>query len=595
MDFGLDTQVGERGITLSGGQKARIALARAVYCDADVYLMDDPLSALDACVGRGVLRSVLWLWLTWWTEERRFELTGVQYGVVYGLLSIGACLLTVAVILVSAFSGLRAAIRLHDGALSGLVRAPMSFYDSQPIGRILNRMSGDLEGVDEGLWNIMMTLMISSMTFFASLAALIYSTPFVLILLVVILLANLVFLKLYRRSMRELKRILAVERSPLNAHISECLAGVACLRAFHVSAVFSVFLHKLLDRSNTPEMAQRSVSGWLAVRVNFFACLLILFVTLFGVLSPGFSASFIGLAVESGSGLSEKIAELFNIDAELEAELVSVERLLEYQKNLPKEADRQLSMDPKPDAWPTEGRIEVKELEVKYASMAEPVIKNVTFTIQPGEKIGIVGRSGSGKSSLLATLFRLVEPTSGSIVVDGKDITKIGLKTLRRGLQIIPQDPVLFSGTIRTNLDPDGQYDDGQLWDALDTVGLRDFVAAKKEKLDDPVEDNGDNMSVGERQLMILARVLFVKPKILFLDEASSSLDPVTDAQVQSLIQRYFEGVTVISIAHRLNTISDFDRVVVMEDGRLVEFDTPANLLRIEGGDCDGEGEEWRV
>ncbi|KAI8831863.1 P-loop containing nucleoside triphosphate hydrolase protein [Chytridium lagenaria] len=681
LPHGLATQIGEKGIILSGGQRARVALARAVYDQADVYLLDDPLAALDAEVGRKVfadcvrgvmegttrvlvthqmhvldqcdwivvmndgrvveegtfgelmgrkdeegLRKMMkdylastnstdsdsssvdlstisadtiplrkasrkpselptsttstnliaeedrqrgglkwsivkdyWnraggapmialvgvsvslfalsnavkdLWLAWWSDGTFGLSVG---GYINGFAVLGV--VNVVMMMVTAYAlisaGYVAGKKLHEEALEGLMRAPMSFYDSQPIGRILNRMSKDIEGIDKMLWMVYMNFFYGLCFLISNIITLAYTTPYVLILVAALMVAYYFILNLYRCSTREIKRIAAIEKSPLNAHISEC-------RTTHV-----LYPPHLLDRSNGPNMAQLTIRIWLNIRVQFISSLLILFVSLFGVLTTAFAASLLGLAISTATSLTGQLSYFVMFTALLEAEMVASN-----------EAPRELPSDPSTESWPNGGAITVTNLSVKYASNADPVLKNVNLDIAPGEKIGIVGRTGSGKSTFLTALFRIVEPHTGSIAIDGTDITTLGLKTLRQRLQIIPQEPVLFTGTI---------------WDALTMVGLKADVASRDGKLDAVVEENGTNFSVGQRQLLILSRALIAQPRILVMDEASSSVDAAADALIQQSIVTHFSHATVISIAHRLNTVAGFDRVVVLDAGRVVE------------------------
>ncbi|KAJ3100518.1 Multidrug resistance-associated protein 1 [Phlyctochytrium planicorne] len=735
LEHGFDTQIGEKGISLSGGQKARVALARAVYdSNADIFLLDDPLAALDARVGRmvfencivgllngktrvlithqlhvlpdvdrivvlkngevaeqgsfdelmatdGVLKEMMKdhklddksdeeptetdntqiprtptpsmqkevnakeptpskkpkskmnnliaeeerqrgsmsfevikeyvricggtpilvaftimmilqtagmftrsVWLVWWGDQKFSNLSNQDYFNGYAVIGVVGIVAIISCSLMIAISGYFAGRTMHNEALAGLIKAPMSFFDSQPIGRIINRMSKDVEGLDREIWLTMLNFFFMIASLIAMITSLAYTTPYILILFAALSVIYYVLLKYYRNSNRELKRIAAIEKSPLNAHISECLSGVVTVRAFGAEQRVILALREYLDRSNKANFAQLSIRVWLGIRIQLFSCFVVLFICLFGILSPNYSPSLMGLAIQSTSDLSIMLWMLTAMTAQLEADFVSLERLLEYSKRLPDEGPRELPSDPKAAQWPKSGVIEVKDLQVKYASSTDPVIKGLNLSIRAGEKIGIVGRTGSGKSTFLTALFRLVEPHAGSITIDGKDITTLGLKTLRSRLQIIPQEPVLFTGTVRSNIDPENLFDDSKIWAALEMVGLKEFVTSKDTKLEFPIEENGNNLSVGQRQLLILARALCVNPKILVMDEASSSVDGAADSLIQASIQEHFGHATVISIAHRLNTIANFDRVVVMDKGVAVEFDSPANLLRVPDG-----------
>ncbi|KAI8830971.1 P-loop containing nucleoside triphosphate hydrolase protein [Chytridium lagenaria] len=677
---GIHTQVGEKGVTLSGGQKARIALARAAMDQSEVVLMDDPLvwrGCVRGCLEgrtrvvvtqrlevveegvdwtstasqrtsttstapptpppptpsatpsatlhrlptliaeedrqRGGLRlSVLkgyWkraggvpvvvgiasvmmvltvssvvrdLWLVWWSEERFGWSFGGYLG---GYLGVGG--VNVVGMLGVSFSfsiaGFFAGKQLHNDALERLLRAPMSFFDSQPVGRILNRMSKDVEGIDKSIGILYLNVFLTLSTIIANLVSLTYTTPYILVLFVVLSVSYSYLLELYRNSSRELKRIVAVERSPLHSHVSECLGGVECLRAFKAEERAAVILRDLLDKSNGPLIAQANVKIWLNFRIQFFSCIIILFVSLFGVLTTSFAASLMGLAISTATTLTEQLSYLIMFTASLEAEMVAVERVLEYCNTLPQEPAALLPTDPPATSWPSKGVIEFRDLNVKYAT-SEAVVKNVSLTIRGGESVAIVGRTGSGKSTLLAALFRLVEAESGGIWIDGVNIVDVGVGTLRGRMQIIPQEPVMFAGPLRENVDPTGMFDDATVWDALDRVGLKSFVVGKEQGLEFMVDENGGNLSMGQRQLIMLARAMCFNPKILVMDEASSSVDGMADTLIQETLATQFRDATVVSIAHRISSVAGFDRVVVLEMGRVVECDSPARLLRIEGG-----------
>ncbi|KAJ3004980.1 hypothetical protein HKX48_000967, partial [Thoreauomyces humboldtii] len=260
--------------------------------------------------------------------------------------------------------------------------------------------------------------------------------------------------------------------------------------------------------------------------------------------------------------------------------LNSIERLEEYATAIPKEAPSHLTSDPDHDVWPSRGCIEFKNLELRYPSRPDhAVIKDLSLVINPGEKIGIVGRTGSGKSTLLTALFRVVEPSLGSIIIDGQDIAQLGLSTLRNRIDIIPQDPTLFTGTIRGNLDVEGTFSDADVWQVLERINLKKYVASLPEKLEAPVVEGGDNLSVGQRQLLCLGRAILRRPRILVMDEATASVDQTADALIQESIKTHFASATVLVIAHRLNSIVEADRILVLDAGVRCEFDTPHTLL----------------
>ncbi|KAJ1340359.1 hypothetical protein BSLG_005001 [Batrachochytrium salamandrivorans] len=663
---GRMTQIGEKGVNLSGGQKARVSLARAMYQDCDTYLLDDPISALDAHVGAevfdlsikkmlkgktvvlvthqlhflpeadhvivmgngtiaeqgtftelmanksGVLADMMkhyrlddanddktaeagektvikaekdassgdsgdiiidedrlvgavkgntyWsyvqacggtpyiitvafaaifaqatrlltdIWLTWWTENRFPNLTTMQYLQIYS--GLGGSQVVFSLILNTSIlvGGYHSAHYYHAAALKRLMAAPMSFYDSQPIGRILNRMSKDVESIDQAIWILLFLTIISSTGLLSIAILMAYVVPYMLLLIVPLIVLYVFIIKYYQNANRELKRIESIQRSPLYAHISETLVGLATVKAFRVEDRFVKRQRELMNLI-IRQYAQSS-------RFR------------------------IGIALTYAIALTSLINLLLMAFSQLDAE---------HARSI---------KTPPVGKWPTSGAISFKNLEIRYESRPDfAVIKNLSLDIQPGEKVGIVGRTGSGKSTLMTALFRIVEPTLGCMELDGVDIGKIGLKTLRKRLQIIPQEPVLFTGTIRENLDVESKFQDVEIWDVLSLVGLKEYVMKLPDKLEAAVVENGENLSVGQCQLICLGRAILMKPIVLVMDEATASVDTEADKLIQQSIKTHFAHSTVISIAHRLNIIVDFDRVVVLQDGELAEFDSPHVLL----------------
>ncbi|CAJ1877914.1 unnamed protein product [Sphenostylis stenocarpa] len=259
--------------------------------------------------------------------------------------------------------------------------------------------------------------------------------------------------------------------------------------------------------------------------------------------------------------------------------MVSVERIKQFI-NIPSEPAWNIKDHLPPSNWPGQGSVDIKDLQVRYRPNTPLVLKGITLSISGGEKVGVVGRTGSGKSTLIQVFFRLVEPSEGKIIIDGVDISFLGLHDLRSRFGIIPQEPVLFEGTVRSNIDPIGEYTDEEIWKGLERCQLKDVVAAKPEKLDSLVVDNGENWSVGQRQLLCLGRVILKKSRLLFMDEATASVDSQTDGVIQKIIREEFALCTIISIAHRIPTVMDCDRVLVVDAGRAKEYDKPSNLLK---------------
>eukprot|EP00026_Physarum_polycephalum_P008777 Phypoly_transcript_08878.p1 GENE.Phypoly_transcript_08878~~Phypoly_transcript_08878.p1 ORF type:complete len:352 (-),score=56.36 Phypoly_transcript_08878:57-1112(-) len=321
-----------------------------------------------------------------------------------------------------------------------------------------------------------------------------------------------------------------------------------------------------------------AAARWLGIRLEFMCNLVVSLAALFCVIereniAPGLA----GLSLTYALQLTAVLNFLVRQSAEVETQIVAVERVIEYV-DLPTEAPYHLPNSRAPSDWPSAGEIRFENLKLRYRANLELVLHGVTATIKPREKIGIVGRTGAGKSSLFLGLFRIVEAAEGAIYIDGVDISKLGLSELRSKLAIIPQDPTLFIGTIRSNLDPFKLYSDEEVWQALDHIYMKDVVEKLPEKLDAPVTEGGDNFSVGQRQLLCLGRALMRNAKILLMDEATASVDMETDEKIQRTIRERFKNMTVLTIAHRINTILDSDRVMVMNKGLLEEFDTPGNL-----------------
>jgi len=311
--------------------------------------------------------------------------------------------------------------------------------------------------------------------------------------------------------------------------------------------------------------------------------LIIFFAALFSVVNrDSLESGLVGLSITYALQVTATLNWMVRMSSELETNIVSVERVKEYSET-PTEAEWIIPDSRPPDEWPDAGNIVIDEFDLKYREGLPLVLKQINCDIKPGEKVGIVGRTGAGKSTLTLALFRILERAGGRIMVDGVDIAKIGLQDLRSRLTIIPQDPVLFSGTLRLNLDPFDTHTDDELWKILELSHLKNFVSGLDEGLLHPVSEGGENLSVGQRQLVCLARALLRKSKILVLDEATAAVDLETDELIQQTIRREFADRTVFTIAHRLNTIMDYTRIMVLDKGFMMEFDTPQALLAQRG------------
>ncbi|XP_021893284.1 putative ABC transporter C family member 15 isoform X2 [Carica papaya] len=365
----------------------------------------------------------------------------------------------------------------------------------------------------------------------------------------------------YIPTARELARLAGIQMAPILHHFAESLSGAATIRAFDQQERFTNANLNLIDNHSRPWFHNASAMEWLSFRLNLlsnfvFAFSLVLLVTLpEGIINP----------------------IIWNM-CNAENKMISVERILQYS-SIPSEAPLVIEECILPNNWPDVGTVSFRNLQIRYAEYLPAVLKNISCTFPGRKKVGVVGRTGSGKSTLVQAIFRIVEPREGKIIIDDVDISKISLHDLRSRLSIIPQDPTMFEGTVRGNLDPLMQHTDAELWEALDKCQLGDLVHEKQEKLDSTVIENGDNWSVGQRQLLCLGRTLLKKSRILVLDEATASVDSATDAVIQKIISKEFKDRTVITIAHRIHTVVDSDLVLVLSDGRIAEFDSPSKLL----------------
>ncbi|KAJ3405558.1 Multidrug resistance-associated protein 5, partial [Chytridiales sp. JEL 0842] len=485
--------------------------------------------------------------------------------------------------LVAVIAITRSSQYFHEKPLDKLLGGTMFYFDTQPTGRIINRFSGDMDLVDTRL-NRFTLFMISSFNVLGTFTVLGITSIWILFTFLPFAIILTLIVRLQVPFTREILRYNSLARSPLNSYLSDHLAGLSTIRAFNAQKKVLKRFHAFNDESNIPRYTYAWTVGWLKFRTD---CLSV------GVLSVacGFVASgilspvLVGLVLSYATLLPDATTELLTVYSEMQQPFVAIERLEVYRTLIPQEPPRTLPSDPSPTEWPTNGTIEIKDLEVRYESRKDtPALSNLTLSIASGEKVGLVGRTGSGKSTILTALLRLVEPSHGSVIIDGKNTKDLGLHTLRKGLFVISQEPFLFEGTLRSNVDVEGNVkSDAEIWDALEHVGMKEYVQSLPEKLDAPVSAQGDNFSVGQRQLICLCRAVLRKPKILVMDEATASIDSATDEKLQEVIKTLFAETTVISIAHRLNTVADFDKVVVLGDGKVVEKGSPYELLQDAG------------
>uniref|UniRef100_A0A5F8G654 Multidrug resistance-associated protein 1 n=1 Tax=Monodelphis domestica TaxID=13616 RepID=A0A5F8G654_MONDO len=473
--------------------------------------------------------------------------------------------------------------RLHLDLLHNVLRSPMSFFERTPSGNLVNRFSKEMDTVDSMIPQIIKMFMGSLFNVIGACIIILLATPIAAIIIPPLGLIYFFVQRFYVASSRQLKRLESVSRSPVYSHFNETLLGVSVIRAFEEQQRFIRQSDLKVDENQKAYYPSIVANRWLAVRLECVGNCIVLFAALFSVISRhSLSPGLVGLSVSYSLQVTTYLNWLVRMSSEMETNIVAVERLKEYSET-EKEAPWCIEEAAPPTNWPQQGRVEFRDFSLRYREDLDLVLKHVNVTIEGGEKVGIVGRTGAGKSSLTLGLFRINESAGGEIIIDGINIAKIGLHHLRFKITIIPQDPVLFSGSLRMNLDPFDQYSDEDIWTSLELAHLKNFVSSLPDKLNHECTEGGENLSVGQRQLVCLARALLRKTKILVLDEATAAVDLETDNLIQSTIRTQFDDCTVLTIAHRLNTILDYTRVIVLDKGEIVECDSPPVLLQKKG------------
>ncbi|XP_069464906.1 LOW QUALITY PROTEIN: ATP-binding cassette sub-family C member 10 [Ambystoma mexicanum] len=747
---GDQTEVGENGVTLSGGQKARIALARAVYQDKEIYLLDDPLAAVDAdvashllekCIlgilkhktrilcthrteflekadtvvlmengqvlqigtpaeilplveatpkqrdkaGRkqekasqepgieeeessmevecpegltlaaeeekkegavaflvyasywkavgsvlsaSVLLALLFMqasrnvsdwWLSHWisnlqqktgnaslsnlvsagfspqlllffpggllspvtmahSSDQNSSLDVDFYLTVYGGIAVANTIFTVLRAFLFAFGTIRAATVIHGKLLRRVLMATVTFFDTTPMGRIINRFSSDLYCIDDSLPFILNIFLANVFGLLGMVVMISYGLPWIILVMVPLAVLYFYIQRYYRHTSRELKRLYSITLSPIYTHFSETLTGLSTIRATRSTDRFEQENEERLERNQRCLYVSNTAMQWLDIRLQMIGVVVVTAIAVIAIAQhqkesgdPGL----VGLALSYALSVTNLLSGLITSFTQTETMMVSVERAEEYSTDLPMEPQtEELQVSA---GWPSQGHVEFRNAFLAYRPGLPNALDGVDFTFFPGERVGIVGRTGSGKSTIFLALFRMMELDRGQILIDNINTRLVGLEALRSKLAIIPQDPFLFSGSVRENLDPWGSHADDVLYQVLEQCHLKEVVT-RMGGLDAEVGERGKSLSMGQRQLVCLARALLTQAKVLCIDEATASVDQKTDQVLQQTIRERFADKTVLTIAHRLNTIMDSDRVLVMHAGKVAELDSPRVL-----------------
>ncbi|XP_027098590.1 ABC transporter C family member 4-like isoform X2 [Coffea arabica] len=536
-----------------------------------------------------LLISVLWqgslmagdYWLAYETSGKRaMSFNPSVFIGIYGIIVAGSFVLILIRIFLLTFMGLKTSQIFFKGILHSILHAPMSFFDTTPSGRILSRASNDQTNIDVVVPLFTNYFISMYITLFGIIIIICQNAWPTVLLLIPLGWLNYWFRRYYLATSRELTRLDSITKAPVIHHFSESISGITTIRCFRKQERFCEENVNRVNSNLRMDFHNYGCNEWLGFRLELMGSFILCISALFMIVLPStiIKPENVGLSLSYGLSLNSMLFWAIYVSCSLENKMVSVERIKQFT-NIPSEADwKKEDCLPSPE-WPNKGNVELIDLQVRYRPNTPLVIKGITLSIKGGEKIGVVGRTGGGKSTLIQVFFRLVEPSGGRIIIDGIDISTLGLHDLRSRFGIIPQEPVLFEGTVRSNIDPIGQYSDEEIWKSLERCQLKEVVAAKPDKLDSLVVDNGENWSVGQRQLLCLGRVMLKRSKLLFMDEATASVDSQTDGVIQKIIREDFSSRTIISIAHRIPTVMDCDRVLVIDAGKAKEFDKPSSLL----------------
>ncbi|ODV97947.1 hypothetical protein PACTADRAFT_47775 [Pachysolen tannophilus NRRL Y-2460] len=537
------------------------------------------------------------VWLSYWTTSK-FPKSNAFYIGIYVMLTCVTVILTLLEFCMLAYITNRASKNLNIMSLKKILHTPMWFLDTTPMGQVLNRFTKDTDVLDNEMAEQARILVFSFSSIIGIIILCIVYLPWFAIAVPFLVGFYLTCANFYSASASEIKRIESIQRSFVYNNFNETLTGMDTIKAYNAESMFLNKNNRLIDKMNEAYYVSIANQRWLAINLHTVGSFFVLIITLLcATKSFNISSAGVGLLTSYVLQISGSLAVLIKSYTAVNNAFNSVERLCDYAYDLPQEAPSEITETTPPSEWPQNGGIIFNSVYMAYRPGLPHVLNGITFEVKPGQKIGICGRTGAGKSSITTALYRLCELNGGDIFIDDINISRLGLKTLRSKLSIIPQDPVLIQGTLRENLDPFVQEEDDKLWEALRRSGVIEYNQLDQVKrqeynnenlhkfhLDQVVEENGSNFSLGEKQMIALARALVRNSKILILDEATSSVDYETDAKIQDTIVKEFGHCTILCIAHRLKTILDYDKILVLDKGAVREFDTPWNLFNLNGG-----------
>eukprot|EP00759_Apiculatamorpha_spiralis_P041051 PhF_6_TR39706/c0_g1_i1/m.59050/K05666/ABCC2; ATP-binding cassette, subfamily C (CFTR/MRP), member 2 len=707
LTYGDETMIIEKGANLSGGQRQRINLARCVYAFADVYIFDDPLSAVDPHVAHNLIHQCFLgflktktrilvthqsqfmgfanqvlhiseqsglitvsqnfvvqqsesqeentpgpsptgmtfskpkpsdvnnntgnndkemeignvkfdvysfylrsmrrptvaalllaftlfqlskqlsdLWISWW-PEKYFKLSDADYFIWWAITIGGCCILIFARHDIVNTSQLISSQTMHRNLIGKLLHAPMAFFDVTPMGKIVNLFTRDMGVVDYDLPESLMALLNSLFNVLGSIGLICAALPYFSIAVVVF---AIVYYKLYQYyvvTTRALKRVEAQQRAPVISFMAECVSGLGTIRIGEYQTWMSMHHMKKLDNAARPVYSTLLCSRWLSSRLEYMGTSIVLLTALLCIIqkiaTSDVNVSVLSLSIVYALSVTQGLSSLTRYAGDVESYMTCIERIKTLCETIPQEPNAEYSNhdNPSPNSeWPSNGKVEFLQTSLRYREGLALALKDVTCVIPHGSRVGVVGRTGSGKSTVLLALTRIVELAQGGIKLDERLIHTLKMEDLRSKINVIPQDPILFEGTVLSNLDPFRRKKDVEIWNALKKVQMDTLVRSCDGCLHAPVQERGSNFSLGQRQLLCMARALLKNSKILLMDEATASLDAETDKLIQTTIRSEFHDCTIFTIAHRLQTIMDYDLIMVMHKGELVEFGSPAQLLK---------------